>query len=276
MSSIINNVQFFSDNIKHTRSHQRTSFYYSSKIAQTLKDYNIYTIPRKDNVSRFKNDERFQVSDFAQIEQYSMFFKGNFFHTMGAFSSSNSQLPINTIVGRYSSIAHNVQRMSGSHPINRFTTSMLTYDSKVCAFNDYLMGENASINHIAHGLPNASPVVVGNDVWIGQDVTFSTSGITIGDGAIIAAGALVTKDVPPYAIVGGVPAKVLKYRFPEKTIEALLNLKWWQYGFADFRGINMDESIDVFIEKVQMGVDDGSIKLFKPKCLNIDILNQVS
>lgn len=70
-----------------------------------------------------------------------------------------------------------------------------------------------------HGLPNSSPIVIGNDVWIGQDVTFSSSGIAVGDGAIVAAGSLLTKDVPPYAIVGGVPAKVLKYRFSEDVIE---------------------------------------------------------
>ena len=191
---------------------------------------------------------------------------------MGAFSSANSPMPINTIVGRYSSIAHNVQRMHGSHPTSRFTTSMLTYSVSTNAFNDYLADQQLEVKRVPHGLPNGSPIVIGNDVWVGQDVTFSTSGVTVGDGAIIAAGSLVTKDVPPYAIVGGVPAKILKYRFPEKTIEALLELKWWQYGFADFKGVNMDDSIDLFIEKVNYLKENNEIQIFKPKCLTLDIL----
>ena len=67
---------------------------------------------------------------------------------------------------------------------------------------------------------------VGNDVWIGENVFFQ-GGVIIGDGAVVLAGAVVTKDVPPYAIVGGVPAKVLKYRYDEETIKFLLSIKWW-------------------------------------------------
>lgn len=68
--------------------------------------------------------------------------------------------------------------------------------------------------------------IIGNDVWIGANAII-LQGVTIGDGAIIAAGAVVTKDVPPYAIVGGVPAKVIKYRFSDEVILKLLQIKWW-------------------------------------------------
>ncbi len=68
--------------------------------------------------------------------------------------------------------------------------------------------------------------IIGNDCWIGENV-FYVGGITIGDGAVVLAGAVVTKDVPPYAIVGGVPAKVLKYRYDDDTIQFLLRIKWW-------------------------------------------------
>ena len=71
------------------------------------------------------------------------------------------------------------------------------------------------------------PVVVGNDVWIGCNVTIM-DGIHIGDGAIIGAGSIVTKDVPPYAVAVGSPAKVIKCRFDEDTIEELEKLKWWE------------------------------------------------
>ncbi len=69
-------------------------------------------------------------------------------------------------------------------------------------------------------------VVVGNDVWIGERVMIM-GGVSIGDGAVIGAGAIVTKDVPPYSIVAGVPAKILRYRFSKEIIETLLDLQWW-------------------------------------------------
>lgn len=68
--------------------------------------------------------------------------------------------------------------------------------------------------------------IIGNDVWIASRVLIM-GGLTIGDGAVIAAGAVVTKDVPPYAIVGGVPAKIIKYRFPKELIDRLIDVKWW-------------------------------------------------
>lgn len=69
-------------------------------------------------------------------------------------------------------------------------------------------------------------IEIGNDVWIGDSVLI-LDGVKIGDGAVLAAGAVVTADVPPYAIVGGVPAKVIRYRFNEDEIEHLIKLKWW-------------------------------------------------
>jgi acetyltransferase-like isoleucine patch superfamily enzyme len=79
-------------------------------------------------------------------------------------------------------------------------------------------------------------VRIGNDVWTGHNVNVMP-GVNVGDGAVIAAGAVVTKDVPAYAIVGGVPAKVIRYRYPEKTIERLLRVKWWELELAELSGL---------------------------------------
>lgn len=74
----------------------------------------------------------------------------------------------------------------------------------------------------------APNVKIGNDVWIGYGVTI-VNNVTVGDGAVIAAGSVVTKDVPPYAIVGGVPAKTIRYRFDEEVCKILLELEWWNF-----------------------------------------------
>jgi virginiamycin A acetyltransferase len=85
-------------------------------------------------------------------------------------------------------------------------------------------------------------ITIGNDVWIGYRATIIGE-VTIGDGAIIGAGALVVDDVPPYAVVGGVPAKVIKYRFEKNQIDSLLKIKWWNWDNKEM------SSISKFIEK---------------------------
>ena len=85
--------------------------------------------------------------------------------------------------------------------------------------------------------------MIGNDVWIGYEAVIF-SGVTIGDGAVIGTRAVVTKDVPPYTIVGGVPAKAIRRRFPDETISRLLDLKWWNWP---------EERIAQNIEAIQAG-----------------------
>lgn len=86
-------------------------------------------------------------------------------------------------------------------------------------------------------------------MWLGANAVL-LQGITIGDGAVIAAGSIVTKDVPPYAIVGGAPAKVIRYRFDSEIIEKLLELKWWDLEFEDLKEVDFD-NIELAIKQVQ-------------------------
>lgn len=85
------------------------------------------------------------------------------------------------------------------------------------------------VKDITKAWDNKGDIVVGNDVWIGYEAVI-LAGVTIGDGAIIGARAVVTKDVPPYTIVGGIPAKQIRKRFNEETIDILLKLKWWDWS----------------------------------------------
>ena len=82
---------------------------------------------------------------------------------------------------------------------------------------------------VTNAWDNKGDIIIGNDVWIGYEAVI-LAGVTIGDGAIIGTRAVVTKDVPPYTIVGGVPAKPIKRRFPEETISALLEIQWWNWS----------------------------------------------
>ena len=118
-------------------------------------------------------------------------------------------------IGAYCSISSNVQIfLGGEHNINSVTTSPLNIIYKDKNIHDY-----RSIK---------GDVIIGNDVWLCANCTI-LAGVTIGDGAVIANSALVTKNVPPYAIVAGNPAKIIKYRFDEKTIQQLLDIRWWEW-----------------------------------------------
>lgn len=106
----------------------------------------------------------------------------------------------------------------GRHPTNFISTHPIFYSSRRQTGKTF--AKKNLIEEIAR-------ISIGNDVWIGARAVI-LDGISVGDGAIIAAGAVVVKDVPPYAVVGGVPAKVIRYRFTEDVIEQLLDWKWWQ------------------------------------------------
>ena len=113
---------------------------------------------------------------------------------------------------------------------------------------------------------NETPVIVGHDVWIGQGVSIvRKEGLTIGTGAVIGAGAVVTKSIPPYAIAVGIPAKVIKYRFPQPVIDRLLEIKWWDWPKEEIlknwdllSGELDDETLDK-LEEVTKGLDSNGI-----------------
>lgn len=124
------------------------------------------------------------------------------------------------IIGKFCAIASGVEFvMNGA---NHRMNSVTTYP-----FNIIGHGWEKSTPAL-EDLPFKGDTVVGNDVWIGQQVTIMP-GVNIGDGAIIAANSVVTKDVPPYHIVGGNPSRILKRRFDEELIDYLLEIKWWEW-----------------------------------------------
>lgn len=132
--------------------------------------------------------------------------------------------PINQerlVIGKFCSIACGAKFLFNS--ANHTLRSLSTYIFPVL-FEEW----GLDVARIPEAWDNRGDIVIGNDVWIGYDAVV-LAGVTVGDGAIIAARAVVTKDVPPYTIVGGVPARPIRRRFSDSEIDQLLELKWWDW-----------------------------------------------
>jgi acetyltransferase-like isoleucine patch superfamily enzyme len=144
-------------------------------------------------------------------------------------------------IGVYCSIAHDVEIFLGG---DHRTDWVTTYPFNVLW---------PSANHIKGHPRSKGDVVIGNDVWIGAGATVM-SGVTIGHGAVVAARAMVTKDVPPYAMVAGNPARIIKMRYDDDTIRRLLGVKWWDWEeekIADLLPLMLSENIAAFLEKAE-------------------------
>ena len=158
------------------------------------------------------------------VGEYTIY--NDFVHDPRDFQSNNVlyHYPVNhdrLVIGRFCSIACGARFLfnSANHAMASLSTSPFP-----------LFWEAGGLDRaeVASAWDNKGDIVVGNDVWIGYEAVI-LAGVTVGDGAVIAARAVVTKDVPPYTIVGGVPAKPIRRRFPEDTIRRLLALRWWDW-----------------------------------------------
>ncbi len=163
---------------------------------------------------------------------------------LGYASYIGNNCEIRANIGRYCSIASYVRVIKSKHPTKDWVSTHPAFFStrKQCGMTyarSNLYDEKSELT------------VIGSDVWIGQGASV-IEGVKIGDGAIIAAGAVVTKDVPAYAIVAGVPAKLMRYRFSEDEIEKLLELKWWDKSNEWVReNAKYFKSIELFLNNCQ-------------------------
>lgn len=148
----------------------------------------------------------------------------------------------NIVIGNFCSIAGNINiYLGGNHRTDWITTYPFGHISKN-VFNKF--------NGVGHPKTNGD-VVIGNDVWIAENVTIM-SGVKIGDGAVIANNSHVVKDVEPYSIVGGNPAKFIKYRFSQEQISKLLEICWWNWSDEKINNelsLLCNQKIDEFINK---------------------------
>ncbi|WP_367294786.1 CatB-related O-acetyltransferase [Levilactobacillus yonginensis] len=272
MAKVIQHNTFFQKEISLQSLPRAIVLPFQTEVAECLHQSHVYTRFNSAD-QRFSLDvDRIRVGQNVAIEPFTTFGSGNHFFTMGAFSYSWSQLPVNTLVGRYTSIGSRVRQMGHNHPLQRFTTSSVSFDSHIQAYQDHLQAESTDFQTVANPETTVKPVVIGNDVMVGDDVVFGNGGVVVSDGAVVAAGSLVTHDVPPYAVVAGWPARVIKYRFNFKTIDKLLDLRWWQYDFARFTGVQADGPISEFIDQIETLVSQAVLTTYAPQPLTTAML----
>ena len=177
------------------------------------------------NKSRFSNaliENGCSFSDDAKVGTNSHILQGAVINhsQIGCYTYlSKNALVQHATIGNYCSVSHDVNIGLGAHPLELFSTSPIFYRKRnplkmELVETDYPFSEYKQIE-------------IGSDVWIGAKVIV-LDGVRVGHGAVLATGAIVTKDVPPYAVVGGVPAKIIKYRFSEKICNSLLKTEWWK------------------------------------------------
>lgn len=229
------------------------TFKYSEDIEGFFIENNIFLKHPFKISDVYKYGDELTIRGKVIVEPYATMAGNKAFVSCGAFSFVQSMFGPPTRIGRYCSISWAVSIMAGDHPTSHISTHPFTYRDYFERRIKQDFGESASI---AKFNADRGPVVIGNDVWIGQNVLLR-NGVNIGHGAVVAAGSVVVKDVPPYAIVGGNPAKIIRYRFDENTIEKLLSSSWWDYHCKDFSGLQVadpNEFVDGLINKIENGV----------------------
>lgn len=139
-------------------------------------------------------------------------------------------------IGNFVSVARGVKVLTENHPIGNVSTHPYFYEKQHGVIDKDIL--------------ESPTTVIGHDVWIGQDAILLPGCTKVGTGAIIGAGAVVTKDVPPYAIVGGNPAKLIRYRFEEPVIERLLSIKWWELPLSEIKS-----NSNIFLQAAELSLE---------------------
>lgn len=186
--------------------------------------------------------------------------------TVGAFTYFNGQSHLHdTTIGRFCSFGPDVITGPGNHPINFLTTHPIASDpsgiSAGMAKSPFYMA--STLTEVSRHNEAASGCVIGHDVWIGARVII-LRGITIGTGAIIGAGAVVTKTVEPYSIVAGNPARLIRWRFEEALREKLLDSQWWTWNLSQLERRDYSDP-EKFLDDLRAGIEAGTVTPFEPR-----------
>lgn len=189
---------------------------------------------------------------------------------LGAFSfigGQNTLMRHVWMIGRFCSIAYNAIVGVEEHPTDFLSSSPLFQGAFDWGqLNDFRERNGATLRNAAQQWrafrdERFGKIGIGSDVWIGEGALIRR-GVQIGDGAIIASRSVVTRDVPPYAIVGGTPAALIRYRFEPAVIEALLQLQWWKYGLGALDGVDMAD-IHQAIDRIDRNIASGQAQPYQ-------------
>lgn len=187
--------------------------------------------------------------------------------TIGAFTyigGGQSVVRHVASIGRFCSIAPNVSFGLVEHPTNFISPhhifeggGLQQFNSpELAAYHKQNMDLIIEAQRAWDGAKRSQKIVIGNDVWIGEGVVIAR-GVSIGDGAVVASRAVVTKDVPPYSVVGGIPARTIKERFPSDLVERLVALRWCEYGLPALNGAPMHQpykAVDIIEQNIGRGI----------------------
>ena len=187
---------------------------------------------------RLRPGDVLEFREDCQVEPYVGVFAGFGVCPFGFQSLSYSPLPPKLTVGRYCSIAPGVDAHLATHPLDHVSTAGFTHDPEQVLVRSAIADDGAQIQPAAYAT-RRHPIIE-HDVWIGARAMI-LPGVTVSTGAVVAAGSVVTRDVGPYEIVAGNPARLIRRRFDEDLVAALLASEWWRYRFTDLVGLPFDE-----------------------------------
>jgi len=215
---------------------------------------------------RIKLGDKLMVHGDAVVERYCTFTNSRTIpFALGSMSYTKSELSTGTSIGRYCSIGLGVSIMGDPHPLDRISTSPFTYHRGLPGVKSYLAESGVERYQTISYDKAVRDVIIEHDVWIG-DGALLARGVRLGTGCVIAARAVVTRDVLPYEVIGGMPARTIRFRFPEELRERLLESAWWRYAPDVIMALDPTD-LPSFLDRLDAAINRGDIQPFEPGSL---------
>jgi len=228
-----------------------------ARVAEVTRDAGMNHNLARDDFRRF----------FGTVEVPTQISETRIFHdfSMGAFSYVMGGFLYGTHIGRYCSLSNGLHIGQGDHPLGWLSSHPFQYQKlklsgapRLLDRRLYLADVEATREELIEAVPKPRRTTIGHDVWIGHGVSV-VNGVTIGTGCAIGLGAVVTKDLEPYSVAVGVPARVIRKRFDEASIERLLRTQWWHYAPWQLRHVEfnrIERALDQIEQLRESGADE--------------------